>query len=93
MLIYNYDEFHFESRRPPRSRSWLQDCSFHVFDQYSLYDCAACVSTRVMSCLPVFFQSGQDCFLLGCEVGYKEIVHELLMKDKVDQNVVDEVRN
>ena len=46
-----------------------------------------------MSCLPTFLQSGKDCFLLACEEGHQEIVRELLTKDKVDQNVVDEVRN
>ena len=38
-------------------------------------------------------QSGQDCFLLACEAGHEEIVRELLTKDKMDQNVVDNVRN
>ena len=46
-----------------------------------------------MSCLPTFLQEGQDCFLLACMKGHQEIVHELLTKDKVDQNVVDKVRN
>ena len=64
-----------------------------TFSTNTHYMTVACVSTRVMSCLPVFLQSGQDCWLLACEVGYKEIVHELLTKDKVDRNVVDEVRN
>ena len=38
-------------------------------------------------------QSGQDCFLLACWHGHLGIVRELLTKDKVDQNVVDKVRN
>ena len=46
-----------------------------------------------MSCLPTFLQNGRDCFLLACVEGHQEIVHELLTKDKVDQNVVDKVRN
>ena len=46
-----------------------------------------------MSCLPTFLQDGKDCFLLACRFGHEEIVCELLTKDKVDQNVVDEVRN
>ena len=46
-----------------------------------------------MSCLPTFLQDGKDCFLLACLKGHQEIVCELLTKDKVDQNVVDEVRN
>ena len=46
-----------------------------------------------MSCLLTFLQSDKDCFLLACEEGHQEIVRELLTKDKVDQNVVDEVRN
>ena len=46
-----------------------------------------------MSCLPTFLQSGKDCFLLACMEGHQEIVCELLTKDKVDQNVVDKVRN
>ena len=47
-----------------------------------------------MSCLPTFLQSsGLDCFLLACLEGHQEIVRELLTTDKVDQNVVDEVRN
>ena len=40
-----------------------------------------------------FLQGGQDCFLLACEEGHEEIVRELLTKDKVDWNVVDNVRN
>ena len=46
-----------------------------------------------MSCLPTFLQNGRDCFLVACVAGHQEIVRELLTKDKVDQNVVDEVRN
>ena len=42
---------------------------------------------------PSFIQNGRDCFLLACEAGHQEIVCELLTKDKVDQNVVDKVRN
>ena len=38
-------------------------------------------------------QGGQDCFLLACSSGHQGIVRELLTKDKVDQNVVDKVRN
>ena len=34
-----------------------------------------------------------DCFLLACLCGHEVIVRELLTKDKVDQNVVDNVRN
>ena len=45
-----------------------------------------------MSCLLTFLQSGQDCFLSACKEGHEEIVRELLTKDKVDQNVVDNVR-
>ena len=48
--------------------------------------------------LPIYLsanllQSGQDCFLLACEMGHEEIVRELLTKDKMDRNVVDNVRN
>ena len=50
-------------------------------------------AVKVMSCLPTFLQEGQDCFLLACGEGRRDIVCELLTKDKVDQNVVDEVRN
>ena len=46
-----------------------------------------------MSCMPTFLQNGRDCFLLACMKGHQEIVFELLTKDKVDQNVVDKVRN
>ena len=46
-----------------------------------------------LSCLTTFLQDGKDCFLLACEEGHQEIVRELLTKDKVDQNVVDNVRN
>ena len=46
-----------------------------------------------MSCLPTFLQEGQDCFLLACMEGHQKIVRELLTKDKVDQNVVNKVRN
>ena len=46
-----------------------------------------------MSCLPTFLQSGKDCFLLACREGRQDIVRELLTKDKVDQNVVEKVRN
>ena len=45
-----------------------------------------------MEGLPLFVQNGQDCFLLACGLGHQEIVRELLTRDKVDQNVVDEVR-
>ena len=38
-------------------------------------------------------QDGYDCFLLACAEGHQEIVRELLTKVKVDQNVVNEVRN
>ena len=43
--------------------------------------------------MPTFLQNGRDCFLLACVEGHQEIVCELLTKDKVDQNVVDKVRN
>ena len=46
-----------------------------------------------MSCLPTFLQGDNDCFLLACWKGHQDIVRELLTKDKVDQNVVDKVRN
>ena len=55
--------------------------------------CSLCFCTRLMSCLPTFLQNGRDCFLLACVEGHQEIVRELLTKDKVDQNVVNEVRN
>ena len=55
--------------------------------------CVACFWTRVMSCLPTFLQDGLDCFLLACMLGHREIVCELLTRDKVDQNVVAKVRN
>ena len=51
----------------------------------------ACVFDAI--CLPTFFQSGQDCFLLACGLGHQEIVRELLTRDEVDRNVVDKVRN
>ena len=44
-------------------------------------------------CLPTFLQSDQDCFLLACGLGHQEIVRELLTRDEVDRNVVDEVRS
>ena len=55
----------------------------------------ACVSAqaKVMPCLTTFLQRGQDCFLIACEVGHQEIVRELLTRDEVDRNVVDEVRS
>ena len=40
-----------------------------------------------------FLQGGHDWFLLACGFGHQEIVRELLTKDKVDRNVVDDVRN
>ena len=43
--------------------------------------------------LPTYLQVGNDCFLLACWLDHEEIVRELLTKDKVDQNVVDNVRN
>ena len=49
--------------------------------------------TFSLSCLPTFLQDGRDCFLLACKEGHQEIVCELLKKDKVDRNVVDNVRN
>ena len=61
--------------------------------QNVLCTCAACFCPKVMSCLPTFLQYGLDCFLLACLEGHQEIVRELLTKDKVDQNVVDKVRN
>ena len=50
--------------------------------------------TKVLKvCLPTYLQGGNDCFLLACRHGHEEIVRELLTKDKVDQNVVNNVRN
>ena len=46
-----------------------------------------------MEGLSLIVQNGQDCFLLACGLGHQEIIRELLTRDKVDQNVVDEVRN
>ena len=46
-----------------------------------------------MLCLATFLQGGLDCFLLACKEGHQEIVHELLTRDEVDQNVVDKVRS
>ena len=57
--------------------------------------CSLCFCT-IKSILPrllTSLQDGKDCFLLACGLGYQEIVRELLTKDKVDQNVVDKVRN
>ena len=54
--------------------------------------CSLHFCTKVMSCLPTFLQSGQDCFLLACVAGHEDIVRELLTKEKVDQNVVNNVR-
>ena len=48
---------------------------------------------KVMPCLPTFLQDGLDCFLLACKEGHQEIVRELLTRDEVDRNVVDEVRS
>ena len=53
--------------------------------------CVACGCDAI--CLPTFFQSGQDCFLLACGLGHQEIVRELLTRDKVERNVVDKVKN
>ena len=50
-------------------------------------------AVKVMSCLPTFLQNGRDCFLVACGKGHRDIVRELLTKDKVDQNVVNKVRN
>ena len=46
-----------------------------------------------MPCLPTFLQGGLDCFLIACKEGHQEIVRELLTRDEVDRNVVDEVRS
>ena len=55
--------------------------------------CSLCFCTRLISCVPTFLQIGRDCFLLACQKGHEEIVRDLFTKYKVDQNVVDEVRN
>ena len=41
----------------------------------------------------MYLQSGNDCFLLACCNDHEVIVRELLAKDKVNQNVVNNVRN
>ena len=58
-----------------------------------MFMCSLCFCTKIISCLLTFFQDGLDCFLLACGFGHQEIVRELLTKDKVDRNVVDDVRN
>ena len=65
----------------------------HRVTTVTLDVCSLCFCTRVMSCVPTFFQNGHDSFLLACLMGHQEIVCELLTKDKVDWNVVNEVRN
>ena len=54
-----------------------------------VYSCTKVIKV----CLPTYLQNGDDCFLLACWNGHEVIVRELLTKDKVDQNVVDNVRN
>ena len=73
----------------------MHACIMHIqsVDQVYFF-CVFSASAQVYSVMSTnFLQSGQDCFLFACLEGHQTIVHELLTRYKVDQNVVDNVRN